>query len=74
MAWHELHLPHGSGVGPSLDSQFKHFARMRAVDVFPVPRVPQNKYACAMRPEVIAFFSVRAMWSCPMSSSNVPDR
>ena len=40
----------------------------------PVPRVPQNKYACAMRPDWIAFFSVRATWSCPMTSSNVVER
>src|SRR3954464_7336883 len=27
-----------------------------------------------MRPEAIAFFSVRATWSCPMTSSNVVER
>ena len=40
----------------------------------PSPRVPQKRYAWAMRPDAIAFFSVCAMCSCPMTSSNVPER
>jgi len=47
---------------------------MRAVEVLPVPRVPQNKKAWAMRPDSMAFLSVWAMWFCPMISSNVPER
>src|SRR5881394_3251688 len=74
MALHELHSLHGSAVGPLDLSQLRHLARIRAVEVLPVPRVPQNRYAWAMRPEAIAFFSVRATWSCPMTSSNVVER
>src|SRR4051794_4095684 len=74
IATQELHLLHGSGVGRSDFSQLRHLARMRAVEVLPVPRVPQNRYAWAIRPVAIAFLSVRATWSCPMTSSNVVER
>ena len=41
------HLLHGFGVGPF--SQLRALARMRAVDVFPVPREPLKRYACPIR-------------------------
>src|SRR4051794_28189964 len=74
MPLHDSHLSHGWVVGLSDDSQLRHLARMRAVEVFPVPRVPQKRNAWAMRPESIAFFSVRAMCSCPTSSSKFRER
>ena len=37
---HESHVPQGVIVGPEADWQFSDFARMRAVEVFPVPRGP----------------------------------
>src|SRR3954453_4678571 len=71
IAWQDSHLPHGLVVGLSLLSQLSALARMRAMDVLPVPRVPQKRYACAIRPDSIARFSVCATCSCPMTSSNV---
>jgi hypothetical protein len=43
IATHELHFPHGSGVGSFEFWQFSALARIRAVLVFPVPRVPQKR-------------------------------
>ena len=40
-AMHDAHTPHGSGVGPC--SQFSERARMRADDVLPQPRGPENR-------------------------------
>jgi hypothetical protein len=40
-ATQESHTPHGVGVGPF--SQFSERARMRADDVFPQPRGPENR-------------------------------
>src|SRR4051794_25042605 len=74
IAWHDSHLPHGSGVGPGVDWQFSALAMIRALDVLPVPRVPQNRYAWAIRPDEIAFFSVCATWSCPTNWSKLFDR
>jgi len=62
----------GSSVGPWM--QFNAFARMRAVVVFPVPRMPLNTKACATRPERIAFTSVRVTCSCPTTSAKVCGR
>ena len=42
---HAEHSSHGLVTGPSADWQFKHLARIRAIVVFPTPRVPANKYA-----------------------------
>ena len=56
---------------PSGPMQLRAFAKMRAQVVLAVPRVPQNRYPEAMRPSPMAFFSVRVMWSCPTTSSNV---
>jgi hypothetical protein len=55
--WHSLH------ASPSAltFSQLMVFARMRAQVVFPTPRGPQNKKACAKWPDRIAFFNVVVM-------------
>lgn len=37
----ESHFPHGSTVGPC--SQFKHEARILAIEVLPVPLEPTNR-------------------------------
>ena len=47
-ATHWSQEPQGSGVGP--DSQLTILARIRAVEVLPVPRGPQSRKACARRP------------------------
>jgi hypothetical protein len=44
-----LHISHSLQGSPSFKSvQFTAFAKIFAVDVFPVPLVPENKYACAI--------------------------
>jgi hypothetical protein len=53
------HVPSGVAVGPF--SQLSAFARIFASDVLPVPRGPENRYACAMRPCSTALPSVRTM-------------
>ena len=51
IARHVAHSPQGL---PSTGfSQLTAFARILAMVVFPVPRVPQNRYACPMRPVLI---------------------
>ena len=40
-AWQALHVLSGVGVGPC--AQFSALARIRAIDVFPVPRGPANR-------------------------------
>ena len=40
---HNSQLPQGSGVGPSLAMQLSDRARMRALEVLPVPLGPLNK-------------------------------
>ena len=65
------HSLHGSGVGASELRQLSALARIRAIVVLPTPRVPVNRNACAMRPDLIALTSVRAMGSCPTTSSKV---
>ena len=37
----ESHTPHGSTVGPC--TQFRHAARILAIEVLPVPREPTNR-------------------------------
>ena len=49
--------------------QLSAFARMRAIDVFPVPRGPAKRYACRTWSCSIAFDSVRTTASCPTTSS-----
>ena len=41
IATHDSHRPHGSTVGPC--SQFRHAARIFAIEVLPVPREPTNR-------------------------------
>jgi hypothetical protein len=52
----DRHWLQGTGVGPF--SQFMALATMRAIVVFPVPLGPENRIACASRPEEIALASV----------------
>src|ERR1700729_2243209 len=51
-ATQESQRPHGVAVGPC--SQFNEPARMRADDVLPQPRGPENRYAWLIRPAVNA--------------------
>src|SRR3954470_22734089 len=74
IALQDSHLPHGLVVGLSDDSQLRALARMRAMEVLPVPRVPVKRKAWAMRPDSIARLSVWATWSCPTTSSKSCDR
>src|SRR5919201_928690 len=55
IATHTRHVLSGSAVGPC--TQFNPFARMRASDVFPVPRGPAKRYACRTCPAAIAFLT-----------------
>jgi hypothetical protein len=41
MPTHAEHVPSGCAVGPC--AQFRDFARMRAIDVLPVPRGPAKR-------------------------------
>ena len=43
----DWHKPHGFGVGPF--SQLSERAMIRALEVFPQPRGPLNKYAWCVR-------------------------
>jgi len=56
----------GSTPGPF--KQFKAFAITFAVVVFPVPRGPQKRYACAVLLFLSAFCRVRLICSCPTIS------
>ena len=69
---HDEQTPHGSGVGPS--SQLSERARMRALDVLPQPRGPENRYAWLMRPASIATLSGWVTCSCPTTSANFAGR
>ena len=69
--------PHGSIVGPpcpSVPMQFNALAINRAVEVFPTPRTPVIKNACARRSRFMALPKVWTIASCPMSSANVCGR
>ncbi|MNS60630.1 hypothetical protein D3C72_936370 [compost metagenome] len=66
------HVPQGKSVGPL--AQLTLLARMRATEVLPVPRGPQNRYAWPSRPCLIADASVRATGSWPTSSAKVAGR
>lgn len=68
---HELHLLHASSSSVRC-SQFMVFAKMRAQVVFPTPRGPQNRKACASWFLRIALFRVLVMESCPITDENVP--
>ena len=66
---HISHLLHGS---PSFKlRQFKAFAKSFAVEVLPVPLVPQKRYAWAILLFNIWFFKVVVICSCPTTSLNV---
>src|SRR5690349_10869177 len=69
---HELHSPHGSGVGPF--TQFSERARMRADDVLPQPRGPLNRYAWFTRPADKATRRGSVTCSWPTTSENVAGR
>ncbi len=77
---HESHTPHGSIVGCSavgsveFRSQFKHAARIFAIDVLPVPREPTNRYAWCTLPLCTALRSVLTTGSCPTTSAKVRGR
>ena len=59
MARHDSHTRSGS---PSAGAaQLRTLARMRAVDVFPVPRGPLNRYAWPTRPSRTALRSAVTM-------------
>src|SRR5215211_5625291 len=62
-----LQVLSGVGVGPC--AQFSDLARIRAIDVLPVPRGPANRYACRTWPDATAFLSVRTTPSWPTTSS-----
>jgi len=64
---HTSHTPQGSAVGTLLAKQLSDFAKMRALDVFPVPRGPVNKYAGAILLVRTALLNVVAIASCPTS-------
>ena len=69
---HESHTPQGVAVGPC--SQFNERARMRADDVLPQPRGPENRYAWLIRPAVNAVDSGSVTCSCPTTSAKVAGR
>ena len=72
IARHTSHTPQGS---PSLTfGQFRAFARMRAVDVLPVPRGPLNRYAWETRSSRTALRRARTTCSWPSTSSKRWDR
>jgi len=62
------HVLSGSGVGPC--TQSIHRAKILAADVFPLPRGPENRYACAILPEESAVRKVRTTASWPTRSVN----
>ena len=65
---------HGVAVGPVRvpdgPTQLRQLASSRALVVFPTPRTPVKRNACATRPDAMAFASVRATCSWPTRSSN----
>ena len=69
IAMQESHSPQASpsGVGAR---QLIVRANMRAQEVLPTPRGPQNRYAWASRPEEIEFFSVAVRFFCPTTVAN----
>ena len=54
--------------------QLTALARIRAQVVLPVPRVPVNRYAWAVRPSATWRWSVPVMWSWPTTWENVLGR
>ena len=72
-ARHDSHSLHASPEGVRC-SQFMVFANMRAHDVLPTPRLPQNRYAWARRSDAMAFLRVDVSARCPTTDSNVEGR
>ncbi len=72
MARQDSHTPQGSTVGPR--SQFRHAARIFAIEVFPVPREPTKRYAWCTLPRSTAPRRVRTTGSWPTTSANVRGR
>ena len=68
----DSHFPQGVDVGPS--TQFSERARMRADDVLPQPRGPENRYAWLIRPLSSATDNGSVTWDCPTTSANVAGR
>ena len=68
MARQLSHAPHGSPTDGGRMVQLSDFASTRAVLVLPVPRGPQKRYACAVRPCATAWVSVCVMGPCPTMS------
>ena len=71
---HESQLLHGSAESRGRPVQLRDFASSRAAEVFPVPREPLNRYACATRAEMIAPYSARDEASWPTRSAKVCER
>src|SRR3989338_4311059 len=72
ISWQAEHLPQGVTVKPFW--QFRDLARIRAQDVFPMPRGPQNRYAWARRLVSTAFLRISVIWLWPISSSKFSGR
>jgi hypothetical protein len=70
---HDSHLSQASVSAERL-KQFNVLAKMRAQVVFPTPLGPQNKYACAVWPVLMAFFSVLVTEGCPTTVSKLTGR
>lgn len=70
IALQDSQVPQGVQVGALEFWQFSDFAKILAVEVFPHPRGPVKRYACAICPVFIEFLSVSATNSCPAKSSN----
>ena len=70
---HEGHFPQASGASPRA-VHASALASRRAVVVFPTPRGPVNRYACATRPEASALRSVRVTASWPTTASKACGR
>src|SRR5262245_59679090 len=71
-SWQDGHALHASG--PLRWVQASALARSRAVVVLPTPRGPVKRYACATRPDLSAFCSVRVTGSWPTTASNTCGR
>ena len=68
-------LSHSRQGSPFLGfRQLTAFAKILAVDVLPVPRVPVNRYACVTLPAESSFLSVSVICSCPTTSEKVCGR
>src|SRR3954463_13768060 len=69
---HDSQTPQGDVVGPC--TQFRHAARIFAIDVLPVPREPTNRLAWWTLPCSTALDRVRTTCSCPTTSVKVRGR